>query len=175
MKQLGIISIVLYWSTAVFVLYTKRLGSSYAISDHVTTGFFRKLYLVLSLISFMLFFMFGLFWLLPEFNSNVVGYVLLVIALIAEVITTLVPRLGTRIKAHDTFANIAGTTASLILPLLALSSVTNNIQDIVLWSTTATIVAIGIYIREVNRSNYLHFQVLFYVLFHSAILFVAYS
>jgi len=176
MQHLGLLSIIIYWAYVLGVVAHDRKDPSVPISDYMLTGKRRSFYLVAASVGFTLFYIFNIYWLLPEYELATYMYVLMTIAYLMQLCTTFTVRTG-RIKTsfHDMTARISGIIAFLLLPVIAFSGIVTNAEKNALLVLYVLFTIAGWHLRSVNRAFYLPMQLVLFGSFYAVIMYLSYS
>jgi len=175
MQHLGLLSIILYWAYVLGIIARDRKNPAVPISDYMLSGVRRYLYILIAAVSFTLFYLFCIYWLLPEYNLATYVYVLMTVAYVTQLITTFTVRIGrTKQLVHDMAARISGIVAFLLLPIVAFSGEVTTTEKYILLAIYAVLTGFGWHLRRVNRPNYLPLQLGLFGSYYAAIMYLTY-
>ncbi len=177
MIHLGLISTIFYWSYVLVIIYENYRNASVPISDYMLTGYRRKLYVSVATVSFSLFYVFTIFWLLPSYQLHWSSYILMSLAFVFQIATTWIVRNEKRLNQywHDMTARISGILAFILLPYIAFSPVATQPTIATILVLFPLLIVLGGYLRRVNRRYYLPLQVTLFGTYYALIILATYS
>ena len=174
MKHVGLMAIAIYWIVVGYILYKWEPDSSKTISDHVATGSQKKVYTPLALVYLTLLSWFLFAWFLPNMSGQPFQYILLSIGILFLLLTFVIPRHGTYIELHDSFATVVGCSIWLFITSIVLTEAegpTAVLSALALLS----MVTIGTLLVKRGRLYYLQAQVFYFAMIHALILLLTYT
>jgi len=171
MQQIGPLSFLLYWSVVGYIVYPRWRGPAVPISEYVTSGNLKKLYQLASVISFTGYALFCIYWLFPEYDVHYSAAVLILFSYITQMLTTFTIRSERKSQFwHDWYARLSGTAAICLLPFLAASDSAPGYLVTITWVSFPLMIALGTYLRRVNRTYFMPLQIGLFLYYHLLII-----
>ncbi len=173
-KHLILLAVGLYWFTIFFILAKWDIDKRKTISDHMASGTPKKMYTASTLIYIPIILLFLWSWFLPTLSGSMFDYILVIVAGICLMLTSIIPREGSKALPHDLLANVLGLSLYILVAHLAFSSTSGYVR-VASITILASILLIATLLREKDHRNYLLAQILYYGLMHVLIIFLTYT
>lgn len=174
MKYVALLSVFTYWMPLIYIFNKWEIDSFKTISDHVSAGVQRKIHFFSSVLSILLLAIYIQLYIFVNYNIGLVGTVLLILAFVAHLSTIVVPRLDKKVDLHDRIAVVLGVSLFLILLLIAKSHNLTSMPKYFVLSAVVLMPFLGLSLLNRDRSHYTYYQIMYFSVFHIAMLVLAF-
>ncbi len=144
------------------------------LSDHLKRGKIRSAHAAVSIVSMGLLTVFLHVWLWPEIDAPRYFYALSGAAFVGLLLTSAVPRVGSKATEHDIYSGIATIPMAGITLGVYLDQQAHSLVRILAIVTTIYAVFIAAKLLTLSMKNYLVYQFIGYGMFHVTLLTLTY-
>ena len=171
-RYFGLVSIGLFWITAITILFIHKGGASRSISWHIANS--TQTHVLFSLVSFLAeipFFLFVTNWLMPTYNLETVFFTVILVAIATQLLTAVFPDTKGIKRLVHRYSAVVMSIAMLLVPFLfaisrEASHSTRALNAIIFASM---IVCAGLVLfSSRSKGKFLNFEVVFVILFHAS-------
>ncbi len=175
MQHFALLSTLILVATFSIIFVRDGMRVHETMSDHVSEGRHRPLYIFGSLVSYTLLTMYALFWMIDQYDLPLAANFMFILSAASFLVTTFVPRLG-HIKSlvHDASATITGFSVWVVTLLLIYSSNADDSLRTILIAFFIVGNIFGLPILNRNKRHYSVYQITCYMVIYAMFIVLAY-